>query len=262
MSWFKTGYEATKDAYTEGGKDGDKTRRHWQPPETTQQLLFLDDDPFLYWEHNFKMNGHWRNQCVCLKRNKIDDVCAVCVRYEDSYPYFIGLHSVINLTPWTSKKGNTYCFQREIFAARLGGKDKPGVLKKLERIKKKHGRLKGLIFDVYRSGAKTENCGDEFELVEKIDPADIPGMAMEKVTKFVAEINANLEKDKQITVESLMKRNPWEPFNYEEEVKPKTNAELREMLGGKSKDSGDDASSFKDDGDSKGSAPLDDDIPY
>lgn len=257
MSWFKTGYEATKEAYDYGG-DERGPRRHWQPPETTQRMLFLDDDPFMYWEHNFKLNGHWRNQTVCLKRNKIDDVCAVCERYDDRYPYFIGLHSTINMTPWTSKKGNTYCYGREIFAARLGGKDKPGVLKKLERLKKKHGRLKGLIFDVYRSGAKTESCGDEFELVEKIDPADIKGLAMEHVTKFVAEINENLDGDKQLSVETFLKRDPWEPFNFEEVIQPKSNAELRSMLSGRTDDdSGTKASDFKDDDE-----VLDEDIPY
>lgn len=270
MSWFKTGYEATKDAYDyDGGGGNQGPRRHWQPPETTQRALFLDDDPFMYWEHNFKLNGNWRNQCVCLKRNKIDDTCAICDKWDDRYPYFIGLHTTINMTPWESKKGNVYCYQREIFAARLGGKDKPGVLKKLERLKKKYGRLRGLIFDVYRSGAKTESCGDEFELVEKVDPGDIPGLAKQHLTEFVKKINAKIDDpEKHLSVETMLKRNPWEAFNFEEIIKPKSNAELRDMLSGRSKD--DDSSDFRDDdsGSSGRSSSsddgdaLDDDIPY
>jgi hypothetical protein len=258
MSWFKTGYESAKEAYEDFG-DGDQLRRHWQPPETTNRLLFLEDDPFLFWEHNLKLDGHWKNWFVCPKRNKIEGSCAICDKYEDRYPYFIGMHSVINMTPWTSKKGNVYNFQREIFAARLGGKDKPGVLKKLERLKQKHGRLRGLVVDVYRSGAKTESCGDEFEVMEKVSPADIAGLCKDRLTQHLVEINKGVDPEKVTAMDTLLKRNPWESFNFEEIIKPKSNVELRQLI---STAPAEPASSFRDDGGGSGKDALDDDIPY
>ena len=256
MSWFKTGFAATEEAwdFNADGGSGGGPRRHWQPAGTTNRLLFLDDDPTCLWEHNAKINGSWKWWEPCKIRNKMEATCATCERYDDRWPYFTGLFTVMNLTPWTSKKGHIFNLQREIFSPKLGGKDKPGVLKKVEKLKAKHGRLRGLVFDVERSGAKTESCGDDFELVEKIDPGDIAAFRDKMVAEHLTLINEKLAADKRMTPEKFLQRNPWEPFNFEEIIKPRTNAELRAILGV----AGPDESSGKD------SKPdvLDEDIPY
>lgn len=253
MSWFKTGFESSKDAWdfnADGGSRG--PRRHWQPPETTNRMLFLEDDPTCLWEHNARINGSWKWWEPCKIRNKMDNVCAVCERYDDRWPYFVGLLTTINLTPWTSKKGHVFNLQREIFPAKLGGKDKPGILKKLEKLKAKHGRLRGLVFDIERTGAKTESCGDDFELVEKIDPGDIAAYRDAQVKAHLELINAKLAPEKQLSAEKFLARNPWTPFNFEEIIVPRSDAELRSILG----------MTGGNGGGKKAEEALDEDVPY
>jgi len=213
MGWFNTGFESSSHAYDYD--DSNKgPRRFWMPPETQKRVIFLDDDPTTFWEHNFKHKGSWKNWEPCKKRNRMDDNCALCERYPDRKPSFIGLLSVISMTPWESKQGREFCYGRELFAAKLGGKDKPGVLKKLERMKKQHGGLTGCVFDIYRSGGKTESVGDEFTLVEKIAPKDIAAFGKKHLKEWVQRINENIDDpEKYLTLDKMWERHPWEPYN-------------------------------------------------
>lgn len=252
-SWFKTGYEAVNHAYDDLPNRG--PRRVWMPPETTNRFLFLDDQPFLFWEHQFQNNGTWQNWEPCRVRNKMEDVCVICDRYPDRYPYFVGYHSVISLTPYTDNKGRTWCFGRQMYGAKLGGKDKPGVLKELQRLSGKHGgRTRGLIIDAYRSGAKTETVGDRLEIVERIDPDIVVAWVKQKLLPHIEEVNKGKDDDKKLTLEKHLKWNPIEPFNFEEIIKPRTNAQLLNLFGGG-------GSSDNEAGTSEGSDDLDD-LPY
>lgn len=253
MGWFNTGYESTENAYDfDSGARG--PRRFWMPADTEKRVLFLDDNPVTYWEHNFRHGGNWRNWEPCKHRNKISDTCAVCERYPDRKPSFIGIHSVINLTPWTSQRGFEFCYGRELFVAKLGGKDKPGVLKKLERLKKQHGGLNGCIFDIYRSGGKTESVGDEFTFIEKIDPKKIVAYGKQQLKEWVVRVNENIEDpENYVTLDKLWERAPWEPFDYNEILEVRSNEELRAMFG---------AAGAAEDESGDGNSRLDDDIPY
>jgi len=255
MSWFKTGYESTKTAWD--GINDFSIRRVWMPPEVTNRFLFLEDDPTCFWEHQFQVNDDWKNWEPCKKRNKMENVCAICDRFPDRKASYVGYHTVISLTPWTDDKGRTWCFGRQMFGAKLGGKDKPGVLKKLERIKQKNGRMRGLVIDCYRSGKKTESVGDEFEIAEKIDPDAVIAWVKSQLPPHVEKINDLRDESKQeMTVDAFVKINPIEPFNFEEIIKPRTNAELLSMLGGPSTKK----SEYRDQ--EKTTSALDEDIPY
>jgi len=232
------------------------------PPEVTNRYLVLDNDPMCFWEHQFQVNDNWRNWEPCKKRNKMENVCAICDRFPDRYPYYVGYLTVISLTPWTDQKGNTWCFGRQMYGPKLGSKEKPGVLKKVERLKQKEGGLRGLVIDCYRSGKKTESVGDEIEVVERIDPDAVVAWVKSQLPAHIEQINHNREDGKKMTVESFLKRNPVEPFNFEEVIKPRTNAELLSMLGGPSTS----GTSARDSGNGSGvgsdTSALDEDIPY
>jgi len=223
--------------------------------------MFLDDDPATLWEHQFQYNGKWTNWEPCVIRNKFGPSCPVCDAYDDSYPSYVGLHTVINMTPWFTKKAQQEVnFNREIFAAKLGGDKKPGVLKKLKKLKEKHGRLRGLIFDVERPGEKTESCGSEFDLVESIDPSEIRAYSMKELEAYVSRLNENAPKDKETTVEKVWERNPWESYDFEEVIKPRSIDELRGMFSKRGSNKDSDSSDT-----GSGAAERerdDDDIPY
>lgn len=253
MGWFNTGFESSGNAYDfDDGLRG--PRRYWMPADTEKRVIFLDDNPTTYWEHNFKHNGSWKNWEPCKNRNRMADDCAVCDRYPDRKPSFIGMLTVINMTAWESKGGREYCFGRELFVSKLGGKDKPGMLKKLERLKKQHGGLTGCIFDIYRSGGKAESVGDEFTLVEKINPSEVEAFGKRHLKEWVEHVNEQIEDpEKYVTLELLWERAPWEPHNYSEILEVRSNEELQVMFGSAAPE-GDD-----DDG---GSSKADADTPY
>jgi hypothetical protein len=252
-NWMGTGYDGLDKVYEEmGGKSG--PRRVWIRPNTTARYMFLDDLPSRFWEHQFYFNGNWRNWEPCVVRNKIGPSCPICDASDKNYPYFVGLHTVISMTPWFTKKVQEVCFSREIYAARLGGDEKPGVLKKLKKLSEKYGRLRGLVFDIERPGKKTEVCGTEFELIEQIDPKGIREYATEQLKTYMARVNGAATPDKQVTMENLWKRNPWEPHDFEKLIKPRTYDELKTMFarggGAPSGEAADEAE------------PADDQMPY
>lgn len=265
MSWFNTGYESTKEAedfFKHGGGGGSGLRRFWMPKGVTVKGMLLEDDPTTYWEHQFRHNGSFRNWEPCKDRNKMAPVCPICIRWPDKYPYFVGLHTFINMTPWTSKKGHTYCFGREIFPAKLGGPDKPGTLKRLERIKAREGRLRGLIIECSRLGDKSEVVGDEIVVVDRVDPSEIEAFGKAQVKAFVEEVNKKITDDsKKLSLDKMWERAPWEPLDFGEVIKPRSVEVLREMVGSPSANGNGD-SGGADNRDEAEQGGLDEDIPY
>jgi len=262
MSWMGSGWGSLDSAWDNVGNGDRGQRRVWIPPTQTNRLLFLEDDPTTLWEHNYKWgNRKWRNWEPCVTRNKLGPECPICDAWDDRYPYFAGLLTVINMTAWFTKKTKVEVnFQREIFAPKLGGDKKPGVLKKVRKMCEKQGRLRGYVYDVERPGEKTESCGSEFELVEVIEPGDIKTYAMDQLNAYAKRLNENVEKDKRTTTEKLWERNPWEPFDFSEVINPLPIEKLKEMFskGGGATAAGEDGPPDE----PEDNAGLDDDIPY
>lgn len=220
MSWAKTGWDGVDEAEQQAQEAAKEwgPRRFWMPPETSKRIMFLDDDPFGFWEHAVKLNGHWRNYFVCLARNGIEGNCVLDgIRAQNLY--YIGFLTVVDFSAWTNDRGETYQYDTKLYGAKLGSKDKPGILKKLRRLKERHAGLCGKIFDVYRTGGKSEAIGDEFNMVEAIDPREIHNYAR------------GLGVDPGPKTEQTPQGKNWVPFNYAEVFKPKSNAEIQKMLG-------------------------------
>ncbi len=265
MSWFKTGWSETNEEGAKSPFEAKGPRRFWLPPDKEALLLFLEDEPTGMWEHGFQMNGKWGNFEPCHTKNKISDRCPPCDSGDKMFPSFIGFFSVINMTPWFTKKDNREInFQREVFAARMGSKEKPGILKKLERLKQSEGRLRGCVYKVYRSGKKTESVGDDFKLIEKVDVDKIEAFGREKLAAFVKRINEKLPAKDHVTVDKLWEKNPWRPFNFEKlfetDWKPRSLADLDRLFGVNGSASGGRDKTEESGGGESGSD--DDDIPY
>jgi hypothetical protein len=149
------------------------------------------------------------------------------------WPSFVGYFTVIDcgdvarradgtvkLSGFTGKTGKVYQFQKSLLGAKRGGKDKPGVLQKLRRLASKHGdSLAGTVWDVYRSGAKVESVGDEWEFVEKVKPSDYGS--------YLAGLGAQGDVD-------------LKQFDYAKVFAPKPYDDLRRLVGDKKKASDDD----------------------
>jgi len=218
-----------------GGKDYGP-RKFWMPAQATKRVMFVDGSPFSLYEHGLYALNKSKDNVTCLKKNGMDDGkgCPLCDA--EMWPSFVGYFTVIDcgdvtrrpdgsvkLSGFTGKTGKLYQFQKSLLGAKRGGKDKPGVLQKLRRLAGKHGdSLAGTVWDVYRSGAKVESVGDEWEFVEKVKPAEYAA--------YLAGLGAQGEVD-------------FKPFDYAKVFEPKPFDALKRLVGDRVK-------------------PVDDDLDY
>jgi hypothetical protein len=168
----KAGWAAGK-GYTGLQKDiEDNTRefgprRFWLKPETSTRIIFLDDDPLRFFEHQVclpdktgKMS--WMNWATCPG----EETCPLC-KIGDR-PTYVGVWAIVDRTQYKDRKGQVHKDELRLFVA------KPKVMGKLSRrsetLRTTKGRkegLAGLVFDVARGDEKTASTGDDFELVGK-----------------------------------------------------------------------------------------------
>jgi len=208
-------------------------RKFWMPSGATKRVMFVDGSPFALYEHGLYALNKSKDNVTCLKKNGMDDGkgCPLCEN--EMWPSFVGYFTVIDcgdvarradgsvkLSGFTGKTGKVYQFQKSLLGAKRGGKDKPGVLQKLRRLASKHGdSLAGTVWDVYRSGAKVESVGDEWEFVEKVKPSDYGS--------YLAGLGAQGDVD-------------LKAFDYAKAFAPKPYDDLRRLVGDKKKASDDD----------------------
>lgn len=204
---------------------------HGEP--ATKRFLFLSGDPFCVWEHAL-----WRVDralavmggfnAICLKKNGLFGRCPTC---EDKrYASFVGFFSGIDMGQveyidgkvklhheyWEDRKGERHYrkFQNCLLAAKRGSRDKPGVLKTLQREKnilmqeKGIEDLTGTVWDTTRPGKKSAAIGEHWRFVRKLAPDEIE----EYLISFGADKS---ELDLRVPVFSF--EDPASPFHIEPE---------------------------------------------
>lgn len=221
--WFGSGFDALDDMEEERAKSGgsggdfDKTpRRYWMRDGEKRRIMFLDDNPFCFWEHNTKnpVTGKWDRYTICPRKNGISDDCPDCDN--EQWPSFIGYFTVVTLDPveFKSKKdGKTIRLEwtKRLYGAKAGSTRKPGVLHKLRRLKDRKDGLVGTIWDVYRDGDMSPSIGNDFEFVERVKP--------EGSESLEAAIRRYAKEEKGVDDE-LWEKAPWEPYDYNDIFNP------------------------------------------
>ena len=169
-SWMQRGYSAgdkAKEAEEQRRNSGKgKTRRHWMRDGSETYLTFVDDDPAVFREHQFKLNGHWRNWFTCIQGIPHPETgkpqqCPACARGNKSY--FAAAYTVIDHSEWTDRDGNNHKDERRLLVV----KDEVYGL-----LSKQSGKRKGLVgarFEVSRTGDKSPNTGNVWDFEEKVD---------------------------------------------------------------------------------------------
>jgi len=235
MGW-KRGYDSIDTVHKSAPQKG--PRRFYVPAKETKQVLFLEDQPTVFWEHQFKFNGHWRNWLPCNKNNtEGQERCFICEKYTKSFPGTVGLFSVINLTPWefTNREGRVlrFCYQREILTARMGSVSRPGTLQELQRLRgmTENKSLHGVIMECYRSGDKTEAVGDKLSIKTQVPVDKIEEFGHAKVRAFLAEINKSMAPDRQLNFAEHIEKHPWQPFDFDKLIVPMPYERQRKMYG-------------------------------
>jgi len=203
-SWYNTGYESKVDPPVQQG------RRFWMPMNTTKTITIVDDVsaifemdgekvklalPFLFHEHNLRLNGHWRNWFTCLA--PLGKICPLDKAKGKLAPQ-VAAYTVIDHDEWTDKDGKKHKDELKLYVV----KTSITAFSYLEKKAKQLGSLRGVTFEVSRLGDNATKCptvGTNFEKVEPRYPNGLP--------------------------------NDFQPFNYLEQFKPRSAVELKSIIG-------------------------------
>lgn len=237
--------------------------RVWLKPGTSQEWVFIDDEPLCFHEHNPKINGDWKNWFTCLQ-NISEDGVPCCEILGAKTRYYVGYFTVVDLSKWTDKKGNTHQYEVKLLPAKLK------TLKKLERKKKDKGSLVGAMYKVTRETDQSPACGDDFEFIRDADLTKLfevanykgkklsehYGKAEDPVVKHMLNqtFSLRLGDDNKILPKIA-------PFNYMSLFEPKTAKDIRAMLNGVTIEGWDDDKGGK--GGASGAAGgADEEVPF
>ena len=164
---------------------------------TGRDVLYLDNDPFRFWEHNGKdrESGKWSVYGVCRKRNNIGDgICPPCEKMGKDSPlnlYNVGMLTAIDISFAVGKEyrgnRNFYLCEKRLVPAKRGSQDYPGALADLHRIREREGRLRGLVIHQLRKGKKSPTIGDSFEVVDRLEENQIIEYLKNRVRKMIQD---------------------------------------------------------------------------
>lgn len=255
-----TGYEDPEGFF--GPEKGEKKygmMRFFVPAGETKRILFLGDaNPVRFYEHSlWAVTGNGGDKEICLRRNDgLGGECPLCDK--ELWPTFIGYYTVLDcgtveygsggvtLKPYISKKGDAYQYDRKLIGLKRGGRDKPGMLKKIQRKIMQTPALGGSLalsmWDVSRSGPKEASEGDDWNFVQKFASIE---EARDALVSFGA-IAADLEFDEA---------------DYAEEFKPSSKEDLERLVSGYTP-KGQRGKNDPDNGGKFASGGGDDDIPF
>jgi hypothetical protein len=232
-SWYSTGYEGVE-------KERDRLarlsgpNRFWMKPQTSREIVMIDDDPFCIYEHNPKANGTFQNWFTCLKDSNEDAPC--CAKLGAKSRYYVGYYTIVDLTESKDAKGNSYQYELKFLPAKLG------TLTMLRRKKQDRGSLIGAIFKVHRDKDDDPNCGSEFEWQREADLEKLYKVANYKGKKLpehfakLGDHPDNLRRMQEVFQlhmsedgKEVLPRIPG--FNYPSLLEPKSPRELKDILG-------------------------------
>lgn len=147
-------------------EQSNKPFRFWVPVGETKEIVILDDKPdFFMYEHQLKnpATGRFDVNTGCVRDY---DNCPVCetTGHESYYGMYL---SIIDLTPYDAKNGDTVEFSRKLLVV------KSGQQKKFIRRFEKEGTLRGAIFEMTRDGNKDPVIGNDIEFLEFMDEDEL-----------------------------------------------------------------------------------------
>jgi len=152
--WFGRGYDEADKAASSSAV----FKRFFLKPGEERQIVFLDEEPFVFWEHNVMIDGDWRNFVTCLAGM---EQCPCCERGISRY--FIGAYSIIDMTGWTDRDGKQHKNEKRLLLAKRDN------IKRLKRAKDRYSGLTKAVFSVYRTSPKAFVIGDDWNFIRKME---------------------------------------------------------------------------------------------
>jgi len=174
--WYSTGKEAEQKVEQElarqqaAREEREKNNiwRMWLPGGSETEVTFLDPEnkhpdgyplPFVFTEHQLKINGNWRNWFTC-----IGEGCPLCEAGDR--PYLGAAYTVINHKEWTDKKGGVHKDEINLLVV------KPAINVILRKAAARRNGLRGWFVAVARTSEKAFATGDSFDFIERREVPD------------------------------------------------------------------------------------------
>lgn len=204
--WFQTGaagWQKAKqaDAEAKARREAQGPRRYWLHSESSGKVTFLDTPNFFIKEHNVKIGDNFHNYFTC--RSDFGE-CPLC--QSGLNPSYVLIGTVINHTPYEEKKtGKEINHTKQLFVAK--GRARERMQKAIERAGEK-GLTLGVV-ECTRGSSPTECAtGEDFFL-----------------KGYLSEEKLKAARDKYGHDYEL------KPFDYAKLFYPKTEEELRKVIG-------------------------------
>jgi len=201
MGLFNRGYDDVEKIAKQREEEQTNTVfRFWMPKDIETHIMFLDDNPPKYDEHQSYIDGNWKNWDTCLKQ--FSKKCPLCEAGNKAY--LAAAYTIIDLTEWTSKKGEKHLNERKMYVVKFDS------LKALKSLSAKVRGLRGSVWALSRSGDKSANTGNVFFPIGKLTEDELK-MALEG--KYTNEDYKTLFKNTKI--------NSIDPYDYDAILAPK-----------------------------------------
>jgi hypothetical protein len=240
MSWYNTGFKGVAEERERiAQSQAAEVDRFYMKTGAKAQVVFVDDDPFSFHEHQYFKNGD-RDVLTCMSRVFPErPIC--CQKLGEKTAYLVGYMTVLDCTPYPGKKdpSKVWQYSLKLFPAKLGT---------LESLKRKREDLVSLVnrkCDVFRDEGKTAAVGNEFTFKEEI-PTDkleamfnVSSFKGKKLADLFEEADRNPQAMQKLSLVftlvkgddgKLVRRLPV--FNYAKILAPKNPDEVLRLLGG------------------------------
>ena len=121
--WFSTGYDA--EHFPKRDRAKDETRdyvpfRFWLKVGEERRIMFVDDNPFNFIEHDVFMKTMHNFTCLQVEGKE----CPLCKAAEEQDAEEISIrakpvaaYTILDLSPWTARNGKTHSFSKRLLVA-------------------------------------------------------------------------------------------------------------------------------------------------
>jgi hypothetical protein len=206
--WYQTGKDGIKQS-KQADEEARQRREQSQGPrrfylgyDEEARVTFLDDPLFFLAEHTITIGKSHHNHFTCRQGL---GTCPVCE--SGDIASYVCVCTVINHRRYV-RDGNVYQHQKQLLVCK--GRARQNLLKQFEKKKEK---LAWTVWDISRGGQANEcNTGESFDFQREVTPSQ-------------------LAKVEGMIPEGTDAKEFLSPFNYEEIFAPKTEEELRRILG-------------------------------
>lgn len=184
-------------------------RRYWMPPGTEREVIVLDREPYAFRTEHALDNPETGRKDLFVPCIAETDDCPAC-HVDNRDPAFVMFLSVLDLTPWKTRKGKTVRASRRLVAVKARQQKK--FTRKFDAV----GNLRGLKVVLTRDDDRSPVIGNDIEFTGK-------RLSEAGLARYVEEW-----KDRKGKVHTT---NLGDPFDYDELFPAMTKKEIGAVVG-------------------------------